>query len=93
VAAAERYVGRRYGYLKMLAHLLDWLFLGVYLFRRIASMDRYPICSWVVAHAYGKTGRHFGVAPGAASPDDIWDYVVAHPQEYRCVRALAPLRP
>lgn len=72
VAKAEEYVGDRYGYVKIAAHVLDWCLLGAYLFRRVAAMDKYPICSWVVACAYAKAGKNFGVAPGAATPDDIW---------------------
>ena len=51
-------------------------------------MDRYPICSWLVAHAYGAAGVHFDVPPGAATPDDIWDYVISHSGEFVRVGAL-----
>lgn len=88
VRKAESYVGRRYGYLKILAHWADWVLQGAYLFRRLANQDRYPICSWVVAHAFAAAGRHFDVEPGAATPDDIWDFVTANPQIYREVREL-----
>jgi hypothetical protein len=91
VSAAERYVGRRYGYVKILAHFLDWLLQGAYLFRRLAQMDDYPICSWVVAHAFGKAGKHFGVAPGAATPDDIWDFCEGEADKYLLVRPLGPV--
>jgi hypothetical protein len=93
VAKAETYVGRRYGYLKILAHWLDWLLQGAYVFRRLANQDRYPICSWVVAYAFAEADKHFDVAPGAATPDDIWDFVTRHPDVYREVVALAPLVP
>jgi hypothetical protein len=93
VAKAETYVGRRYGYLKLVAHCLDWVLQGAYVFRRLANQDGYPICSWVVAHAFAAAGRHFGVEPGAATPDDIWDFVTAHPDVYREVVALARLTP
>ena len=92
VAGAMRYVGRKYGWFMLIAHLLDWTLQGVYLFRRLAGIDRYPICSWVVAHAFLKAGRDFGVPAGAADPDDIWDYVVAHPDRYVRVHPLARLR-
>jgi hypothetical protein len=91
VAKAETYVGRRYGYLKLLAHWLDWVLQGAYVFRRLANQDRYPICSWVVAHAFAAAGKHFGVDPGAATPDDIWDFVTGNPDVYREVVALARL--
>jgi hypothetical protein len=83
VAKGESYVGRQYGYLKLLAHWADWLLQGAYVFRRLTREDRYPICSWVVAHAFAVAGKHFGVEPGAATPDDIWDFVTAHPSAYR----------
>jgi len=90
VAKAESYVGRRYGYLKLLAHWADWLLQGAYVFRRLASEDRYPICSWVVAHAFAAAGTHFDVEPGAATPDDIWDFVGEHPDRFAPV--LPPSR-
>ncbi len=91
VAAAKSYVGRRYGYFKIFVHLVDWILLGAYVFRRLARMDRYPICSWLVAHAFGKAGKHFGVEPGAAAPDDIWDFIQGHPQIYEEIYSLKPL--
>lgn len=93
VAKAETYVGRRYGYLKLVAHWLDWVLQGAYVFRRLANQDRYPICSWVVAHALAAAGKHFGADPGAATPDDIWDFVTGNPDVYREVVALARLTP
>lgn len=89
VSCAVRYVGRRYGYLKILLHWLDWLLLGAYVFRRLGRMDRYPICSWLVAQAYYEaTGWTFGCSPGEAQPDDIWDFCEARPHLYECVRPL-----
>lgn len=91
VEAAEVYVGRSYGYLKIAAHLLDWLLLGAYFFRRLVRMDDYPICSWLVAHAFAKVGKTFGLPPGAASPDDIWDFLNANPDKYTCVIELGTI--
>jgi len=91
VLAAEAYVGREYSYFKILLHLLDWVLQGAYFFRRLGGIDDYPICSWVVAKAYAKAGKTFGVAPGAASPDDLWDFVTRHPHRYMMVRELGPL--
>ncbi len=91
VNAAEGYVGRDYGYLKIAAHLADWALMGAYVFRRLARMDDYPICSWLVAHCYAKADKTFGVAPGAASPDDIWDFIVSHPEIYQKVHPLETL--
>ncbi len=91
VARANGYVGREYGYGKIVLHALDWALQGAYVFRRLGRMDDYPVCSWLVAQAYASVGIHFGVDEGAATPDDIWDHVTAHPGEYARVRALATL--
>lgn len=91
VAAAQGYVGRTYGYLAIAAHVLDWCLLGAYCARRLVRMERYPICSWLVAHAFGKADKHFGVAAGMATPDDIWDFVTTRPQSYTLIRPLSRL--
>lgn len=88
VAKANIYVGRKYGYFKIMMHFLDWLLLGAYVFRRLANEDNYPICSWVVAHSFLVSGKDFGVAPGAANPDDIWDFVNENPKKYEEVFEL-----
>jgi hypothetical protein len=91
VEAANGYVGRRYGVLKLVAHLADWVLQGAYVFRRITRLDRYPICSWLVACSFDKAGKTFGVAPGAASPDDIWDFCIRETDKYVEVLKLGPL--
>lgn len=91
VDEALRQVGKSYGYFKAVAHFLDWVLLGAYVFRRKAKSERYPICSWLVADVFKKAGKHFGVAPGAASPDDIWDFIQAHPDIYEMIHPLKPL--
>lgn len=88
---ANSYVGRKYGYLKIVAHFLDWCLGGRYFFRRFARMDRYPICSWVVSYSYDAVHMDFGVPPWAASPDDIWDYCLSHPEEFVLVHRLGTL--
>ena len=94
-AKAESYVGRKYGFGKIVTHSLDWLLQGVYLFRRLNIRDDYPICSWVVAYAFLEAGKDFGVEPGRADPDDIWDFVTSRPDLYAQVRPLekVPERP
>jgi hypothetical protein len=91
VAKAESYVGRKYGWPKIIAHLGDWCLKGAYVFRRLTQDDDYPICSWVVAHAFLAAGKEFDVPAGAANPDDIWDFVVNNPDKYRQVRDLIPV--
>jgi len=91
VAKAVEQVGRPYGFGKIIAHLLDWLLTGAYVFRRLTSDSRYPICSWLVAHAYAAADKHFGVSPGAADPDDIWDFVNKKPGYYERIVELGSL--
>jgi len=91
VAKAKSYVGRKYGWPKIVTHLLDWGLNGAYVFRRLTDDDDYPICSWVVAYAYLAADKDFGVEAGAANPDDIWDFVTTTPDKYARVRALKPI--
>jgi hypothetical protein len=94
VARARSHVGKKYGCLKIAAHLLDWICLGAYLFRRMIPDGDYPICSWIVADAYAAAGKYFDVLPGAATPDDIWDFVAERkPSYFVQVRPLIPLKP
>ena len=85
------YVGRNYGYFKILLQGFDCLLGKVFctdvmLFRRLAFMDRYPICSWVVAFAYDHGIRYrFGVPPNVADPDEIHDWVASHGEWRRII--------
>lgn len=88
VARAESYVGKKYGYAKIFAHLGDWILGGRYFFRRFALMDEYPICSWLVAAAYAAADKNFGCEIGQAEPDDIWDFVNSNFEKYGCVWPL-----
>jgi len=92
VGRAESHVGKKFGYPMIVAHFLDWLLLGAYVFRRIVPGGKYPICSWVVADAFGKAGKHFGVEVDMATPDHIWDFVVERsPSKYEQIHPLNPL--
>lgn len=91
VRAALAYVGKKYSYFKILLHLLDWVLQGAYVFRRLGGISDYPICSWLVAHAFAKAGETFGVEPDAADPDDVWDFVNAHSEKYKMLWTLSPL--
>jgi hypothetical protein len=90
-ATAERQVGKKYGIAKIVAHILDWMLLGAYVFRRLANNGDYPICSWLVAHAFAEAGKNFNVEPGAAEPDDIWDFVTRHKDKYERIHSLERL--
>ncbi len=81
---ARAYVGRLYGFGKILLHKLG--------LRRWARVDRWPICSWTVAQPYATLEFDFGVEARAADPDDIFDFCESHPELYECVMPLGILR-
>jgi hypothetical protein len=91
VAHSYRYVGKTYGYLKILAHMADWAFGGRVIFRRLARVDSWPICSYVVAKSYSVVGANFGLLPEAASPDDVADFCESNPDKYEVIHPLGPL--
>jgi hypothetical protein len=76
--AAYEFLGRRYGWWKLVAHAADSivsreLHREVYLFRRLLCSKRYPICSFLVEAAFERVGIDF--APDqSADPDHIHDY-------------------
>ena len=88
VAKAVEQIGKRYGVFTVIGHLLDWLLLGAYVFRRITLSSNYPICSWLVAYAFARAGKNFNVEPGAAQPDDIWDFIQKNPDKYQHIHPL-----
>lgn len=75
------YSHRKYGYLKILTHFLDWvsgrlLFRDVFLFRKLNNDDNYPICSWAWAFAFNTVNNYeFGNSPRYVNPDDMLDFV------------------
>lgn len=76
--AAEKYVGRPYGWSKIALHALG--------LSRFAFLDGYPICSWVVAAPYAGAGYTFGrLAASRATPDSIHDYVSTHRNKYQLI--------
>jgi hypothetical protein len=89
---ALSYVGKKYGYAKLLTHTLDWCLGGVYLFRRMNHADNYPICSWITEHAYNEIGWDFGVPLGGTNPDDIWDWCSTHIERFECLFPLQRLQ-
>ena len=91
---ARAYRDERFGWPKLLAAAADGL-LGklwphpVYLARRLAQSDRDPLCSWITAFAYDRALHYrFGAPPECADPDQIHDWVRAHPDEW--VRIYPP---
>jgi len=76
--------GQRYGYTKLALHFLDYaLFRNRWrVFRRASSIDRWPICSYLVADAYRDAGFTWYDArcggelnPRVATPDDLADVI------------------
>jgi hypothetical protein len=85
------YVGAKYGYSKILGHSLDFFTGGHYIFRRLFNSDNYPICSWLVAHAYKAANLNFGCDPGMATPDNIWDFCIDNTLKYQQILQLVNL--
>jgi len=94
LGCARAYVGARYGYGKIGLCFGDWLIswpLGrdVRLFRRLAVVDRWPICSFYAAHCWKAGGLDFGVRDRYATPDDEMDFCQGHPDKYRMVMEIS----
>jgi len=86
--ALHGHVGETYGYLKICLHLLrkltggrDWL--------KLCTLDRYPICSYLVATAFEARGLTFRVKGKRATPDDMLDFCQSNPDKWECVRPWA----
>lgn len=81
--ACEKLIGRRYGFGKVVAHLIDYGLTklidlagargDVYLARRLCNQERYPMCSWSALYAYDRAGVPFDMPVAKGSPDDLWD--------------------
>jgi hypothetical protein len=82
--AADKFVGDRYGWWKLLFHLGDRaLFRGRKVLSSLLRLDNRPICSYLAAKSFDEAGRTFGMAPQAADPDEMLDYCLAHPDEWQ----------
>jgi hypothetical protein len=80
VAGAEAQIGKRYGYLQIVAQLIDHkLFGGKVRARRLLKASPRDICSRLVAEQLDNAGWDLGVEPYAATPDDLHDVLVVHP--------------
>jgi hypothetical protein len=99
----SRYSARSYGVGKIVLHAIDHVLSRlsgrtVFLARRLARLDRVPICSYLAAKAYDRpfvglsTGYRFlGLPPEAVQPDDIMDDVENN-SAWDCIHELGPLR-
>lgn len=81
-------VGDRYGYAKIGLHLLRKLTGWEWPLRH--PVDRWPICSYLVARAFREAGLDFGVHEGMATPDDIHDFCARRADLYERVYAAPP---
>jgi len=88
VDKALDFYGNQYGVLKILAHALDRMLFDTYLFRRLAKLDRYPICSYLVARCFDEVDIWIGASPSRAQPDDIGDYIIEHPDLFETIMPL-----
>ena len=93
VAYAEAQVGKKYGYHKIALQALRRTRFGGFIDKwwKRGSLDRYPICSYLVARAFGKAGLDFGVHENLATPDDMWDFCQSRPDKYELIFPLGPL--
>ena len=72
---ARKWEGRRYGYLKILLHALDWCLGGAYVFRRICLFPNMPFCSYYIGKLFIAAGVDVGWPnPKQLQPDDIMDF-------------------
>jgi len=78
VKAARGYVGRPYGWLKIIGHLLH--------LERWLHRDDHPICTWVAAKSYEAEGLDFGKPAAWIGPDDIDDFARDNPKKYMIIR-------
>ena len=84
VTIGYAYEGRKYGLVKCGAHFGDWLVTkvaeaagyrgpGVYFFRRFARMKNYPMCFWLVGHAFKRIGKPFhSIDVSGLTGDHLW---------------------
>lgn len=73
---ARAWLGSPYGGWRLLFHAGDYALGGRYVFRRLARMDDYPICSWLTGRAYEDAiGRRLGAPYRKATPHHQWRHV------------------
>lgn len=83
--ALTAHVGERYGWWKLLFHLADrTLFKGRKVVSRALRVDERPICSYLAAKGYATVrSEMFGpTPPEAATPDEMMDWCVTHPDRW-----------
>jgi hypothetical protein len=93
VAVALSKAGEKYGTWELVPQLIDSkLFGGRVIARKLAALTDAPICSRLVASAYGSQGYTFGLPPFAADPDSMLDFCRANADKYVAVQEpFAPI--
>jgi len=83
---ALRQLHAKYGWSQLGLQMIDSkIFGGRVVARRLAPLDKHPICSRLVGEAYGEAGYFFGLPPAACDPDSMLDFCLKHADKYRFV--------
>ena len=91
---AYKQINKPYGYFKILGQLIDGTIAkiarvkDVFWFRRIFNSEHFPICSYLVAHAYEEAGLDFGESDNYTNPDEIYDWAEVHPDKYEIIKII-----
>ena len=90
---AESLVGKRYPYHHILWQFLDEKLLsGRYLFRRLANLDPFYVCTPLAVACYWAVGKKFGFKnPNEANPDNLRDFLESNPDKYTLALPLVNL--
>ena len=83
VATACSFSADDYGWLDLFAQELDARLRSFWFTNHLAwYLKHFPICSYVVAAAYGQVKLDFGVATASCKPSDVLGYALSHPAIY-----------
>ena len=91
VERALTYSSNSYGWLKILGQGLDVVFHTRWFMSHVFTLDKFPICSYVVAEAYKSIGLDFGVPTTTTTPDDILDFAMENSDKYLIVESTPSL--
>jgi hypothetical protein len=83
IEAACSFSADAYGYPELGLQLLDALTRTTWWTDRLSwTLKGHPICSFLVAAAYGTVGLNFGKLDQSVTPADIFRFAEAHPDIY-----------
>lgn len=79
-----------YGILDIGLQLLDCTFHTRWFTDKLTFglLNRFPICSYVVAESYKSAGELFGFEARSITPGDLFTFAVDHPQIYTVTRLI-----